>query len=67
MPPTIARLHAVSRTDQLTEYLRQHSTVNVLDLRPALREAMASDETVIVDVATDIDCRAPAPWLPEGM
>ena len=36
-------------------------------LGPALREAMASDETVIVDVATDIDCRAPAPWLPEGM
>jgi len=25
---------------------------------------MASDETVIVDVATDIDCRAPEPWLP---
>lgn len=41
VPPTIARLHAVSRTDQLTEYLRQHSTVNVLDLRPALREAKA--------------------------
>jgi acetolactate synthase-1/2/3 large subunit len=35
-------------------------------LAPALHEAMASDETVVVDVATDIDCRAPAPWLPEG-
>jgi len=35
-------------------------------LAPALREAMASDETVIVDVATDIDCRAPEPWLPAG-
>ena len=33
---------------------------------PALREAIAADETVVVDVATDIDARAPAPWLPEG-
>ena len=33
-------------------------------LAGALREALASDETVIVDVATDIDCRAPEPWLP---
>ena len=33
---------------------------------PALRDAMASDETVIVDVATDIDSRAPEPWLPAG-
>lgn len=33
---------------------------------PALREAVASDETVVVDVATDIDCRAPEPWLPAG-
>jgi acetolactate synthase-1/2/3 large subunit len=32
----------------------------------ALREAVASDETVVVDVATDIDCRAPEPWLPPG-
>ena len=30
----------------------------------ALAEAMASDETVVVDVATDIDCRAPEPWTP---
>lgn len=35
-------------------------------LQSALKEALASDETVIVDVATDIDCRAPAPWLPEA-
>jgi acetolactate synthase I/II/III large subunit len=35
-------------------------------LGPALREAIASDETVVVDVATDIDCRTPTPWLPEG-
>jgi acetolactate synthase-1/2/3 large subunit len=35
-------------------------------IAPALRDALASDETVVVDVATDIDCRAPEPWLPEG-
>jgi len=34
---------------------------------PALKDAMASDETVVVDVATDIDCRAPEPWLPPGV
>jgi acetolactate synthase-1/2/3 large subunit len=33
-------------------------------IAPALREALAADETVVVDVATDIDCRAPEPWLP---
>jgi hypothetical protein len=32
----------------------------------ALREAMASPETVVVDVVTDIEARAPAPWAPEG-
>jgi acetolactate synthase-1/2/3 large subunit len=35
-------------------------------LAPALQQALASDETVVVDVATDIDCRAPEPWLPAG-
>lgn len=35
-------------------------------IAPALRDALASDETVIVDVATDIDARAPEPWLPAG-
>ena len=35
-------------------------------IAPALRDALASDETVVVDVATDIDARAPAPWLPAG-
>jgi acetolactate synthase-1/2/3 large subunit len=35
-------------------------------IAPALRDALASDETVVVDVATDIDCRAPEPWLPAG-
>jgi acetolactate synthase I/II/III large subunit len=33
-------------------------------IAPALKEALASDETVVVDVATDIDARAPEPWLP---
>lgn len=33
----------------------------------ALHEALASDETVVVDVATDIDARAPEGWLPEGI
>ncbi|HUN40022.1 MAG TPA: thiamine pyrophosphate-binding protein [Acetobacteraceae bacterium] len=33
-------------------------------IAPALQDALASDETVVVDVATDIDCRAPEPWLP---
>ena len=35
-------------------------------IAPALREALASDETVVVDVATNIDARAPEPWLPAG-
>ncbi|HET6238548.1 MAG TPA: thiamine pyrophosphate-binding protein [Acetobacteraceae bacterium] len=35
-------------------------------IAPALRDALASDETVVVDVATDIDARAPEPWLPAG-
>jgi acetolactate synthase-1/2/3 large subunit len=30
----------------------------------ALREAIAADETVLVDVVTDIEARAPEPWLP---
>ena len=30
----------------------------------ALRQAIAADETVVVDVATDIEARAPEPWLP---
>ena len=36
------------------------------DIGPALREAMASPETVVLDVVTDIEARAPAPWAPEG-
>ncbi|TDG19171.1 thiamine pyrophosphate-binding protein, partial [Paracraurococcus ruber] len=34
------------------------------DIAGALAEALASEETVVVDVATDIDCRAPEPWTP---
>jgi acetolactate synthase I/II/III large subunit len=34
-------------------------------IAPALREALAADETVVVDVTTDIDARAPEPWLPK--
>ena len=30
----------------------------------ALRQAIAADETVVVDVVTDIEARAPEPWLP---
>ena len=36
-------------------------------IEPALRDALASDETVVADVAANIDCRAPEPWLPEGV
>jgi len=31
---------------------------------PALREALAADGPVVVDVVTNIDTRAPEPWLP---
>jgi acetolactate synthase-1/2/3 large subunit len=34
-------------------------------LSPALRRALASEQTVVVDVATDIAARAPEPWTPE--
>jgi len=34
---------------------------------PALREALAADAPVLVDVVTNIDTRAPEPWLPEGV
>jgi len=29
-----------------------------------LREALAADETVVVDVVTDLEPRAPVPWVP---
>jgi len=34
------------------------------EIAPALREAIAADETVVVDVATDIEARAPEAWIP---
>jgi acetolactate synthase I/II/III large subunit len=34
---------------------------------PALRDALAEDAPVLLDVVTNIDTRAPEPWLPEGM
>jgi acetolactate synthase-1/2/3 large subunit len=34
------------------------------DLTSALREAIEAEETVVVDVVTDIDERAPEPWTP---
>jgi acetolactate synthase-1/2/3 large subunit len=36
------------------------------EIGPALRRALAMDEPVVVDVVTDIEPRAPEPWLPEG-
>lgn len=39
MPGNIVRLREQSRLDQLIAYLRQHSDVVILDLRPALYEA----------------------------
>ncbi len=33
-------------------------------IAPALAQALAMDEPVLVDVVTDIDTRAPEPWLP---
>lgn len=35
------------------------------DVAPAIRAAMASGHTVVVDVVTDIEARAPAPWAPQ--
>ena len=35
------------------------------EIAPALRQAIAADETVVVDVVTSIEARAPEAWLPE--
>jgi alginate O-acetyltransferase complex protein AlgJ len=43
MPRSIHRLANRSRIDQFVEHLRAHSSVNVLDLRPALLEAKARE------------------------
>jgi acetolactate synthase-1/2/3 large subunit len=34
------------------------------ELAPALRQALAAGEPVVVDVVTDIEPRAPEPWVP---
>jgi len=34
------------------------------DIAPALREALAADEPVVVDVVTALEPRAPEPWAP---
>jgi len=39
MPRGLVRLRSDSRQDQLIEYLRSHSDIRVLDVRPALAEA----------------------------
>ena len=39
MPASLHRIHDDYRADQLVAYMRAHSTVEILDLRPALIEA----------------------------
>lgn len=39
LPPNMRPVRKASRLDQLMCYLREHSTVEAVDLRPALREA----------------------------
>jgi acetolactate synthase-1/2/3 large subunit len=34
------------------------------EIAPALNEALAADEPVVVDVVTDLEPRAPEPWVP---
>ncbi len=34
------------------------------DIAPALHQALSADEPVIVDVVTDLEPRAPEPWVP---
>jgi acetolactate synthase-1/2/3 large subunit len=36
------------------------------EIAPALAEALQAGEPVVVDVATDLEPRAPEPWLPGG-
>jgi acetolactate synthase-1/2/3 large subunit len=36
------------------------------DIAPALRAALASNETVVLDIRTDIEARAPEPYTPES-
>jgi acetolactate synthase-1/2/3 large subunit len=34
------------------------------DLAPALRQALAAGQPVVIDVVTDLTYRAPVPWAP---
>lgn len=43
MPDTIRRLHQEWRFDQIARYLAEHSTVHVLNLRPALIDVKATE------------------------
>jgi hypothetical protein len=43
LPPSVRRVGPETRSDSLVRYLREHSTVPVLDLRPALLEAKARE------------------------
>jgi hypothetical protein len=43
LPASVRSIGAETRTDALVRYLREHSTVNVLDLRPVLHRAKASE------------------------
>jgi len=42
LPHTVRRYRAVTRFDQMADYLRQHSDINLIDIRPALRQAKTS-------------------------
>jgi len=43
MPPALVRLREEYRADQLIAYLQAHSSVHVLDLRPAVRAAKGGE------------------------
>ncbi len=45
LPAWIIKVHPDTKLDQLLAHLRAHSTVEVLDLRPALRDARATAPT----------------------
>jgi hypothetical protein len=43
MPARFNRVQPLTRLDQFAEYMKQHSDVEILDLRPALRAARSED------------------------
>ncbi|MDT7777895.1 MAG: alginate O-acetyltransferase complex protein AlgJ [Acidobacteriota bacterium] len=44
LPGSLVRMREESRQDQLIEYLKKHSDIRVVDLRPALREAKTANQ-----------------------